>query len=46
MKALYHKLMFGINAFLFGQFSTKAHRHLGYLAAYGLKKGFEKAERK
>lgn len=46
MRVLYHRLMFRVNAFLFGEFSTKAHRHLNYLVAYGLKKGIKQAERK
>ncbi|MEN2467952.1 hypothetical protein [Ornithinibacillus sp. JPR2-1] len=46
MKTLYHKTMFRINAFLFGIYSTKAHKHAEYLAAYGFKEGLKQAERK
>lgn len=45
MKVLYHKIMLKMNSFLFGRLSTKAHKHLGYLTAYGLKEGFEQTER-
>lgn len=44
MKVLYHKIMLKMNSFLFGRLSTKAHKHLGYLTAYGLEEGIARDE--
>ena len=37
MKLAYHKLMFRVNAFLFGSESVKAHKHLGYILTKGFR---------
>lgn len=46
MEIFYQQWMYRIKSFLFGKYSTNAHKHLGKIVALGFAKGVKKSERK